>query len=92
MPCDLDGDLDLDIAVANFGWYGPSTISILFNRCDPCDLDRDNDVDLFDYATFRDCLAGPGSGATPECAIADFDGDGDVDLRDWTPLVAAFSD
>ena len=88
MPCDLDGDLDLDIVVANFGW--DASISVLFNLCDPCDLDRDSDVDLVDGAMISGCLAGPGSGSTPECALADFDGDGDVDLRDWTALVAAF--
>lgn len=91
MPCDLDGDLDVDIAVANHGWYEPASISVLFNLCDPCDLDRDGDVDLVDCATFWGCMAGPGSGAIPECEIADFDGDGDVDLRDWAALVAAFS-
>lgn len=91
MPCDLDGDLDLDIAVANHGWYEPASISVLINLCDPCDLDRDGDVDLVDYAAFRGCFAGPTSGSTPECRLADFDGDGDVDLRDWTALLAAFS-
>jgi len=90
MPCDLDCDLDLDIAVANHGWDEPASISVLFNLCDPCDLDRDGDVDLVDYATFRGCFAGPGSGSTPDCALADFDGDGDVDLRDWAALLAAF--
>jgi hypothetical protein len=58
MPCDLDGDLDLDLAVANHGWDEPSSISVLFNLCDPCDLDGDRDVDLVDYAIFRGCFVG----------------------------------
>lgn len=43
------------------------------------DSDADGDVDLADAAAFVDCLHGPGSAITPECA-GNYDGDGDVDV------------
>ena len=52
------------------------------------DLDGDGDVDLYDYAGFALCLAGPevdapGDGCTQDqFGMADMNGDGDVDLFD----------
>ncbi|MFH0980141.1 MAG: S8 family serine peptidase [Planctomycetota bacterium] len=55
------------------------------------DFDADGDVDLGDYATFHDCLTGPGGGILPGCAPADLDTDVDVDLGDFTAFQAAFT-
>lgn len=63
------------------------------------DFDVDGDVDLDDYATFADCLAGPDESPSPsvaECAdacLAAFDGDddGDVDLADFTEFQLMFT-
>ena len=66
-------------------------------RPDECDMieagdfDADGDVDLVDYRSFTDCLAGPDATPvppTPACAAAclaafDADADGDVDLADF---------
>ena len=53
----------------------------------PADYDNDGDVDLADYATFADCMAGPGAalaptlpGVTPATCLAHFDSDHDSDV------------
>ncbi len=68
---DLDGDGDLDLAVANTGWstvpstYADSTISILKNNGDGTFVAKvDYVVGYYPYSTLG----------------VDFDGDGDVDL------------
>ncbi|MCB9849989.1 MAG: VCBS repeat-containing protein [Phycisphaerales bacterium] len=58
------------------------------------DLDADGDVDLTDYASFRDCMTGPGDGTIiylSGCRAADIDGDGDVDLTDFAVVAANFT-
>jgi len=42
---DLDGDLDLDLAVANYDSY---TVSVLMNECPECSADFDGDTDTAD--------------------------------------------
>lgn len=52
------------------------------------DFDTDGDVDVADFATFADCVDGPGDATAPAgCTAGDFadsdlDNDGDVDLHD----------
>jgi len=48
----------------------------------PADLDGDGTVTLLDFATFVDCISGPGGGILLGCSAADYDMDGDVDLSD----------
>jgi hypothetical protein len=51
-------------------------------------------VDLDDFATFPDCMVGPGAQPEPyfPCVNAfDFDVDGDVDLTDFGGFQAAFT-
>ncbi len=47
------------------------------------DLDADGDRDLFDFALYIDCAAGPDQPVPLACDRADFDGDRDVDFVDW---------
>lgn len=55
------------------------------------DCNVDASVNLFDYASFADCITGPASGPiSPNCRCTDFDQDDDVDLRDWGVLQAEF--
>ena len=61
------------------------------------DLDGDGDVDIDDFNTFADCLAGsdvfdPPPGCNPGDFInADLDGDGDVDLTDFARFQEVFT-
>ncbi|NOX59181.1 MAG: multicopper oxidase family protein [Planctomycetes bacterium] len=62
------------------------------------DWDVDGDVDLIDFATFVDCMEGPGNAPNPtlpttaqECLQAfDSDFDGDVDLDDFATFELNF--
>ncbi len=72
---DLDGDLDLDIVTANGGW-GSSSISVLFNQCDPTDFNRGAVVDLLDDFEFR------GSLVTEQCPAADLERERDISPAD----------
>lgn len=64
----------------------------------PGDFDNDGQVDLDDYASFAECMAGPDAtpGPTlPECVgtyleAFDCDGDTDVDLADFTAFQEVF--
>jgi len=68
---------------------------------DECDVygdyDGDDDVDLDDYATFSECIAGPDvTTPPPGCAPArfyasDLEGDNDVDLADFAAFNVFFS-
>ncbi|HVS10078.1 MAG TPA: VCBS repeat-containing protein [Planctomycetota bacterium] len=62
---DLDGDGDLDLAVAN--WWSPSRVTVILNRGNG----------RFDGPAYYPLLAFKGS---LDIAAADFDGDGHVDL------------
>lgn len=58
----------------------------------PGDGNGDGVVNLVDFATFEDCLMGPGGGlAEGQCASFDTDGNGTVDLHDFAGLQAEFS-
>ena len=63
----------------------------------PGDLDDDGDVDIDDFNTFADCLAGPDVfDPPPDCNPGDFinadlDGDGDVDLADFARFQEVFT-
>ncbi|MEO1278176.1 MAG: FG-GAP-like repeat-containing protein, partial [Planctomycetota bacterium] len=67
---DLDGDGDLDAAVANFGpaFFGPGSLSVLLNSGDG----------MFGSQVEYD--AGDGGESPASVAIGDLDGDGDTDL------------
>ena len=86
-PCsvvigDLDGDRDLDLAVAN---KFSDDLSVLMNRCPPCpaDFDGDGDVDTADLLHLF------GAWGTPN---GDVDGDGDTDTADLLVLLGAWGD
>ncbi len=71
---DLDGDLDLDLAVAN---QLSDDVSVLLNQCDfcPADLDGSGAVDISDLIAV---LTAWGNKGGPE----DLDGSGTVDFGD----------
>lgn len=50
--------------------------------CPRGDLNCDTAIDLDDFFTFTDCLAGPEVERHPDCERNDMDGDGDIDLHD----------
>ncbi len=50
----------------------------------PGDYDGNGVLDMVDYASFTDCMDGPGVGVSTGCAVFDFDADTDVDLNDYT--------
>jgi len=53
--------------------------------------DYDGDVDLYDFAGFDLCLAGPGGGLGAGCGCLDFDSDNDVDLGDFADFEVVFT-
>jgi hypothetical protein len=56
------------------------------------DVTGDGQVTLSDFATFPDCLSGPGGGYNqPDCEDFDFDVDGDVDLDDFRSFQEVFA-
>ena len=65
----------------------------------PGDVDNNCRVDIEDYASFEDCMAGvdtppdpSGSTTVQTCLeVFDFDADGDLDLRDLAALQTAFT-
>jgi hypothetical protein len=56
----------------------------------PGDCDRDLQVDLDDFASFANAMAGPSQPAGLGCDVGDFDGDGDIDLADFAEFQVAF--
>jgi parallel beta-helix repeat protein len=56
------------------------------------DCDPNGRLDLADFATVPDCLAGPGSTVPAECDCADMDSDNDVDLADFAEFQTRLSD
>jgi len=54
------------------------------------DLDLDDDVDIIDYESFIDCMAGPGLAGGPLCKESDLDWDGDIDMDDYGLMQDAF--
>ncbi len=81
---DLDGDGDLDMAVANSG----DDTSVLLHQCShapcPADLNEDGKLDLADITAFV-------SGFLSSDPIADFNADGLWDLADIAAFVASFN-
>ena len=68
VPCDYDGDCDVD--QADFTLFeacasGPEVPHVI--DCDDRDLDTDGDVDGDDFAVFQRCLSGEGNPADPQC-------------------------
>jgi hypothetical protein len=58
----------------------------------PSDCNEDGVVNLFDYGTFRGCLAGPAGGALPlGCDCYDFNGDSKVTLLDFATMQDMFN-
>ncbi len=58
----------------------------------PGDCSGDGAVDIEDYASFADCLGGPGETYESHCLCADIDEDGDVDLTDFSYFQAVFEE
>jgi hypothetical protein len=82
---DLDGDGDLDMAVANLI---SNDVGILLNRCGPfaacpADLDADGELTIFDFLAFQNLF----DAMDP---IADFDGDGAFTIFDFLAFQNAF--
>jgi len=55
------------------------------------DFDGDRDVDLDDFSGVAQCLTGPNTPASPDCAAADLDTDTDVDIQDCARFQTTFS-
>lgn len=57
----------------------------------PGDCTQDGGVEIYDFANFNDCMAGPDAdhGST-RCNCLDIDADGDVDLVDMAEFQATF--
>jgi hypothetical protein len=55
------------------------------------DADNNGTIDAADHHAFVECLSGPGSELTDECAWADLDADGRVDLHDAGAFQAMFN-
>jgi hypothetical protein len=78
--------------------YNPTNVT-LTAKAKPGDIDDDGDVDLSDYATFADCMAGPFTTPEPTAPISvdmcldafDDDEDNDVDMRDFASFQRAFT-
>lgn len=65
VPCDFDGDLDVD--QSDYGLFqnclSGGEIVAPGSDCDNMDLDRDSHVDRDDFSSFQQCFAGPGASA-----------------------------
>ena len=72
--------------------YDPENVTLFVVQPElPGNCDKDGDVDLFDFASFQECLTGPGGGPIgAECACADLDDDDDADLIDFGAFQRAF--
>lgn len=77
-------DAETDFAVVPFTHYVYTFY--LAGNCDD-----DEDVDLDDFDTFADCMAGPAQAPAAGCTCADCDGDDDVDLADFAQMQVAFT-
>ena len=56
------------------------------------DAEFDGDIDLIDYATFAECMTGPGRvDRLCDCRFLDIDHDGDVDLADFARFQNGFT-
>ena len=93
---DLDNDGDLDLGLID----ELEDVVILMKNSGtspPGDGDGDGDVDLIDYASFAECLAGPNVPTPPPgCTAQRFDafdltGDDDVDLADAAAFWIGFT-
>ncbi len=75
-------------------WHRKNNLSgglRLMRRIRTGDSEFDGDVDLADYATFADCMTGPGQvDRLCDCRFLDIDHDGDVDLGDFALFQNAF--
>ena len=88
---DLDGDLDLDLVVANFD---SDDVSVLLDTC-LCPWDCDGSGD--GLVTVQDLLAliAQFQNPNPPCdagGSCDYDGNGCVDVQDLLKLIAQWSD
>ncbi len=90
---DINGDHWPDLVVGNSG--EPCIKVFLAQVPDPGDLDDDGDVDIYDFAAFNDCVAGPDNPEPPcdpaQFILADLDADGDVDFADFHWFIIAFT-
>jgi len=70
VPCDFDGDSDVD--QTDFGHlqrcFSGSAVIQEDPVCQDARLDLDGDVDVYDVSIFRRCLSGPGVPGDPHCA------------------------
>ncbi len=54
------------------------------------DENCDHDVNLADFASWTDCLTGPGGSQPSGCHAFDFNSDADIDLRDFSDFQKTF--
>jgi hypothetical protein len=56
----------------------------------PTDCNNDGAVNLFDHASFAECLTGPGGESLTGCECFDIDGSSAVDLEDFAVAQVLF--
>ncbi len=93
-PWNVDGDIN-DWGEVAWHWVslesGESGARLL-RRIRTGDSEFDDDIDQIDYATFANCMTGPGRvDRLCDCRFLDIDYDGDLDLGDFALFQNAFT-
>ncbi len=89
---DCNGNGVLDECDLSAGTSRDCNANGIPDDCEVGDFNGDGNVDLTDYATFINCITGPGGGPlVGTCVCADYDGDADVDVADFAAFQRAFT-
>jgi parallel beta-helix repeat protein len=85
------GEFEAVLGPSQFGvTYGSNNV-VLTLLAPLGDCDGDGVLDLEDFITLGNCLAGPDLPVAAECQCADQDGDGDVDLEDFRRMQLGYA-